>query len=128
MVKSVVELSGVAAAAGRVEEGAEAVTGVLVLDVESAVGELLEPLGVRRGVNMEKNFFTPCWPLGCEAGEDEDEDEDEAVPGWAEPAAGGELGGGGDMSHGGGMSTAAGAEAAALLDPEVRRLNMATER
>lgn len=57
-------VSVVDTAGGRLVEEeveAEAVVGVLVLDAESAVGELLELLSVlRRGVNMEKNFLTLC--------------------------------------------------------------------
>ena len=97
-----------------------------VVDVVAAVGDVSdagrvwEPLGVRRGVNMEKNFFTPCcgccccWPLDWADGEDEE---------LAAVVAGGEVGGD-DMSVGVGGSAAA-VDAAGLLEPDVRRLNIA---
>ena len=104
-------------------EEAEVDAAVAVGDV-TEVDRLLEPLRVRRGVNMEKNFLTPCWPLGCDDGEEEE------LVGCVGCAATGVLAGGevGEVgiSDGGGVSTAAAAvDAAALLEPDVKRLNIA---
>ena len=102
-------------------EAEEAVdAGAAVGDVSDA-GRMLDPLRVRRGVKMEKNFFTPCCPLDCADVEDEAEEELVGCVALAVMVAGevGEVG----VSDGGGASAAA-VDAADLLEPDVKRLNI----
>lgn len=131
--ESEVELEeDVSGTAGEEERGA---VEAAEADVVAAVGELseeaaaVELLGVRRGVNMEKNFLTPCWPLGCGEAVGEEAEEEEEVAGVVvggggcvelASAAVGEVG----VSVGGCVSAAA-VDAAGLLEPDVNRLNMA---